>query len=66
MGVLLQTDQWSWKLFCDGVCNVSLEWTLERACDVEKEYKHNPTESAHSRTGLPYNTLLVFANLHLS
>jgi hypothetical protein len=34
-----------WKLPGKGECDVLLEQTLERTCDVGKEYKYNPTDN---------------------
>lgn len=35
----------SWKLLGEVICDVLLVWMLERAHDVWKKYKYNPTES---------------------
>ena len=52
----------SWKLSGERVCDVLLEWTLERAHYVCKGYKYNPTEG--KRMILHWFTLQCFAGLH--
>jgi hypothetical protein len=34
-----------WKLLGKRACDVLLDWTLERTCDIWKGYKYNPTDS---------------------
>ena len=51
-----------WKLSGERVYDVLLEWTVERARDIWKGYKYNPTES--ERMLLHWFTLQYFAGLH--